>query len=151
MLGDLRDAFEKYVACQKELLREACPFAARMEPIFAYAVESGRIPSEWIRRNAERCTAKHLTALEDLRNASRKCVAWLIRDVGPFAARIEPIFAYPAEAGSMSADQVPGYFARFSEEDVFRGNRFDLFQLSRSAETAWKVDFVIATRGQGEG
>lgn len=55
------------------------------------------------------------------------------------------------EGSSLSADQVPGYFSRFSDEEVFRGNRFDLFQLSRSNETDWKVDFVIATRGQGGG
>ncbi len=52
---------------------------------------------------------------------------------------------------SLNADQVPVYFARFSEERVFRGNRFDLFRLSRAANTDWKVDFVIATSGQGEG
>jgi hypothetical protein len=51
---------------------------------------------------------------------------------------------------SLKADQVPEYFARFGDEAVFRGNRFDLFRLSRSDESAWKVDFVIATSGQGE-
>lgn len=55
------------------------------------------------------------------------------------------------EGSSLSADRVPGYFSRFGDEGVFRGNRFDLFQLSRSDETDWKVDFVIATRGQGDG
>jgi hypothetical protein len=55
------------------------------------------------------------------------------------------------KGSSLNADQVPGYFARFGEESVFRGNRFDLFQLSRADETDWKVDFVIATRGQGGG
>ena len=47
---------------------------------------------------------------------------------------------------SLSAEQVPGYFDRFSEEPVFKGNRFDLFELNRQAATDWKVDFEIATR-----
>lgn len=55
------------------------------------------------------------------------------------------------EGSSLSADRVPGYFSRFGDEEVFRGNRFDLFQLSRSDQTDWKVDFVIATRGQSGG
>lgn len=48
---------------------------------------------------------------------------------------------------SLTAEQVPGYFDRFSDEAVFRGNRFDLFQVSRAEETDWKVDFIIATSG----
>ena len=52
---------------------------------------------------------------------------------------------------SLSAELVPGYFDRFSEEAVFEGNRFDLFQVSRSAETDWKVDFVIATSEGDDG
>jgi len=52
---------------------------------------------------------------------------------------------------SLSAEQVPEYFDRFSEEPVFKGNRFDLFELNRQARTDWKVDFEIATRdGTGE-
>ncbi|MDH3220058.1 MAG: hypothetical protein OEO19_11060 [Gammaproteobacteria bacterium] len=47
---------------------------------------------------------------------------------------------------SLSAEQVPGYFDRFSDEAIFRGNRFDLFELSRARDSDWKVDFVIATR-----
>lgn len=49
---------------------------------------------------------------------------------------------------SLSAEQVPGYFDRFSEEPVFRGNRFDLFRVSRARDTDWKVDFEIATSGE---
>lgn len=48
---------------------------------------------------------------------------------------------------ALSANQVPAYFDRFSSEDVFQGNRFDLFQLSRDRESDWKVDFEIATSG----
>ncbi len=51
------------------------------------------------------------------------------------------------KGSSLSAEQVPGYFDRFSEERIFQGNRFDLFELNRDAKTEWKVDFEIATRG----
>ena len=50
---------------------------------------------------------------------------------------------------SLNAEEVPGYFDRFSEEPVFQGNRFDLFALKRDPDTEWKVDFEIATRGGG--
>lgn len=50
------------------------------------------------------------------------------------------------KGSSLSAAQVPGYFDRFSEEEVFRGNRFELFELSRNRSSDWKVDFEIATR-----
>ncbi len=46
---------------------------------------------------------------------------------------------------ALSADLVPAYFGRFSEESVFQGNRFNIFQLDRKQETDWKVDFEIAT------
>lgn len=47
---------------------------------------------------------------------------------------------------SLSAEQVPGYFARFSDQPIFVGNRFDLFEVNRGKESQWKVDFEIATR-----
>lgn len=47
---------------------------------------------------------------------------------------------------SLSAELIPAYFARFSEESVFKGNRFDIFRLDRNQATNWKVDFEIATR-----
>jgi hypothetical protein len=46
---------------------------------------------------------------------------------------------------ALSADLVPTYFASFSEEAVFRGQRFQLFELDRKPDTDWKVDFTIAT------
>lgn len=46
---------------------------------------------------------------------------------------------------ALSADLIPTYFASFSEEAVFRGQRFQLFKLDRKPETDWKVDFTIAT------
>ena len=53
------------------------------------------------------------------------------------------------KGSSLNAEQVPGYFDRFSEEAIFQGNRFDLFEVSRAADTEWKVDFEIATRIEG--
>ncbi len=46
---------------------------------------------------------------------------------------------------ALDAALVPTYFDRFSEEAVFQGNRFDIFQLERQPSTDWKVDFEIAT------
>jgi len=46
---------------------------------------------------------------------------------------------------ALSADLVPLYFGQFSKEPVFQGNRFNVFELDRSEETDWKVDFEIAT------
>jgi len=46
---------------------------------------------------------------------------------------------------ALSGDLVPLYFGRFSQELVFRGNRFNIFQLERNEATDWKVDFEIAT------
>ena len=50
------------------------------------------------------------------------------------------------KGSSLSAEQVPEYFDRFSDEEIFRGNRFDQFELSRDDKNEWKVDFEIATR-----
>ena len=47
---------------------------------------------------------------------------------------------------SLSAERVPRYFDRFGDEEIFRGNRFDQFELSRDDKNEWKVDFEIATR-----
>ncbi len=47
---------------------------------------------------------------------------------------------------SLSAELIPAYFNRFSEESSFAGNRFDVFRLERNKATDWKVDFEIATR-----
>lgn len=52
---------------------------------------------------------------------------------------------------SLRAEQVPGYFDRFSDEPIFKGSRFDLFELSRQAQTDWKIDFEIATRADAGG
>lgn len=46
---------------------------------------------------------------------------------------------------ALNADLVPEYFNRFSGESSFQGNRFHIFQLDRKEESAWKVDFEIAT------
>jgi hypothetical protein len=46
---------------------------------------------------------------------------------------------------ALRADLIPTYFASFREEHVFRGQRFQLFELDRKPDTDWKVDFTIAT------
>ena len=46
---------------------------------------------------------------------------------------------------ALSAELIPTYFASFSEEAVFRGQRFQLFELDRKPVADWKVDFTIAT------
>lgn len=46
---------------------------------------------------------------------------------------------------ALSADLIPEYFSRFSEESIFQGNRFQIFQIDRDEASAWKVDFEIAT------
>ena len=48
---------------------------------------------------------------------------------------------------ALSAELIPEYFGRFSEQSIFRGNRFNIFKVDRKQETDWKVDFEIATNG----
>jgi len=48
---------------------------------------------------------------------------------------------------ALDASEISPYFARFSEQLVFQGGRFDLFQLQRDKNADWKVDFEIATEG----
>lgn len=49
---------------------------------------------------------------------------------------------------ALDASAISPYFARFSEQTVFRGGHFDLFELQRDKDADWKVDFEIATRGK---
>jgi hypothetical protein len=51
---------------------------------------------------------------------------------------------------ALEATEIPPYFARFSDEAIFHGGQYDLFQLKRDKEMDWKVDFEIATTGSGE-
>ena len=51
------------------------------------------------------------------------------------------------KGSALSATEVPSYFDSFGDEQIFQGNRFDLFQLSRAKDSDWKVDFEIATSG----
>ena len=48
---------------------------------------------------------------------------------------------------ALDASEIPPYFARFSDEAVFSGGQYDLFQLQRNQNMDWKVDFEIATTG----
>ncbi len=52
------------------------------------------------------------------------------------------------KGSALNATEVPDYFDGFSNEQIFQGNRFDLFQLSRAKDSDWKVDFEIATSGE---
>lgn len=52
---------------------------------------------------------------------------------------------FKIRGSALSAELVPQYFGQFSEESVFQGNRFNVFQLDRNEDTDWKVDFEIAT------
>ncbi len=51
------------------------------------------------------------------------------------------------KGSALNATDVPSYFDSFGNEQIFQGNRFDLFRLSRAKESDWKVDFEIATSG----
>lgn len=55
------------------------------------------------------------------------------------------------KGSSLKAEKVPPYFDRFSEEAIFKGKRFDVFELNRNADSLWKVDFVISTKGGSDG
>lgn len=46
---------------------------------------------------------------------------------------------------ALNAELIPMYFDSFSEESIFEGKRFDIFQVERDQATDWKVDFEIAT------
>ncbi len=55
------------------------------------------------------------------------------------------------KGSSLDAGRIPGYFDRFGEEQIFKGSRFDLFELRRDPDQDWKVDFEIATREAVDG
>lgn len=52
------------------------------------------------------------------------------------------------KGSALNATDVPSYFDSFGDEQIFQGNRFDLFRLSRAKASDWKVDFEIATSGE---
>lgn len=47
---------------------------------------------------------------------------------------------------SLLAENVPEYFNQFRRRDLFEGRLFDVFEVARSEEREWKVDFVIASK-----
>ncbi len=47
---------------------------------------------------------------------------------------------------ALQAENVPEYFDEFQKRQLFDGRMFDIFELERKKEQAWKVDFVIASR-----
>lgn len=55
-------------------------------------------------------------------------------------------------AGSaINAESIPVYFSLFQDREQFRGLSFEFFELGRSKEDDWKVDFMIASKGQQDG
>ena len=50
---------------------------------------------------------------------------------------------------ALREENVPEYFNRFRKQEVFKGRQFDVFEMDRSDEHSWKVDFVIASRVTG--
>lgn len=47
---------------------------------------------------------------------------------------------------ALNADSVPEYFVLVQNEEIFKGQQFDIFELDRDLSRDWKVDFVIASR-----
>ena len=50
-------------------------------------------------------------------------------------------------AGSaLNEEKVPQYFGQLQERELFEGRVFEVFQVDRTSQSDWKVDFVIASR-----
>jgi len=47
---------------------------------------------------------------------------------------------------ALKAETVPEYFNLFRQHQLFSGRVFDIFELDRSHNQSWKVDFLIASR-----
>ena len=47
---------------------------------------------------------------------------------------------------ALKAENVPQYFNRLQERELFEGRVFELFEVDRTRTADWKVDFVIASR-----
>ena len=47
---------------------------------------------------------------------------------------------------ALREENVPEYFNQFKKQEMFKGRKFDVFEMQRPAERDWKVDFVIASR-----
>lgn len=60
---------------------------------------------------------------------------------------IELSSGYVKLSGSALNEQsVPAYFNQFRQRALFAGRVFDVFELGRSEDRDWKIDFVIASR-----
>ena len=55
------------------------------------------------------------------------------------------------EGSSLREEKVPVYFQSFESEPLFKGMNFDVFEISRSKDYDWKVDFIIACKIQTTG
>lgn len=47
---------------------------------------------------------------------------------------------------ALKAERVPEYFNLFRQQQLFNGRVFEVFELDRSQDQNWKVDFLIASR-----
>jgi len=47
---------------------------------------------------------------------------------------------------ALKAENVPQYFNRLQDRELFEGRVFELFEVDRTRTADWKVDFVIASR-----
>lgn len=54
------------------------------------------------------------------------------------------------EGSALREEKVPEYFSEFRRRDLFEGMGFDLFEVKRLEEQAWKVDFIIASREKSD-
>lgn len=55
------------------------------------------------------------------------------------------------KGSSIVESSIPAYFQNFTRVDLFKGMGFDHFEINRSTEHDWKIDFIIATKTQKEG
>ena len=47
---------------------------------------------------------------------------------------------------ALREENVPEYFNQLKKQEAFKGRKFDVFEMERTKQQEWKVDFVIASR-----
>jgi hypothetical protein len=53
---------------------------------------------------------------------------------------------FKLSGSTLDEQAIPQYFNQFRQRELFAGRVFDVFELGRSEEQDWKIDFVIASR-----
>lgn len=51
---------------------------------------------------------------------------------------------------ALREENVPEYFNQLKKQEVFKGHKFDVFEMDRTKQHEWKVDFVIASRADSQ-